>query len=58
MRGPLGTWFSAPAGDREETPAGPRNTDIVHYFLDQRNGVLTWAVIEGNKDAERHTNRR
>ena len=34
------------------------DTDIVHYFLDQRNGVLTWEVIEGNKDAERHTNRR
>ena len=51
MRGPLGTWFSAPAGDREEHPPGletPHNTDTVHYFLDQRNGVLTWAVIGGN----------
>ena len=60
MRGPLGTWFSAPAGDREEHPPGletPHNTNIVHYFRQRRNGVLTWAVIGGNKGAERHTNR-
>ena len=29
----------------------PHNTDTVHYFSDQRNGVLTWAVIGGNKGA-------
>jgi hypothetical protein len=33
----------------------PHNTDIVHYFLDQRNGVLTRAVIGGNKGVEKHT---
>ena len=50
MRGPLRTWWTAPAGEAPGLET-PHNLDIVLYFRQRRNGVLTRQVIDGNKGA-------